>query len=91
MPQRERKPLVVMPGLLTLGLLLLMACGGVYSAVLDGLWLGGGVWVLSALLLFPPLQAALARWTGWAMPPLLSLGILVGGFLGGLLLLGAGY
>lgn len=80
-----------MPGALTLGLLLLMAAGGLYSAVVDGLWLGGGLWALSAGLLLPPLQRMLTRVTGWSMPPLVSLAVFVGGFAGGLLLLAAGY
>lgn len=74
-------------GGLSLGLVVFMLLGGIYSLAVDRAWLGGGVWTAAGLILLPPVQSWLAERWGLRLPPLLSIGILVCGFLTGLILL----
>jgi len=74
-------------GWLAYGLLGWMLVGGSYEIWVDQAWLGGGIWVLTALLLLPLVQDWIYHLSGWQIPPPLSLGVFVLGFVTGLLLI----
>ena len=71
-------------GYLALGLVVFMGLGGLYEIWVDHAYLGGGIWLASAILLLPPVQSLLNR-IGVRIPAQVSLVIFVGGFMAGLL------
>ena len=75
-----------MGGYIALGLLLFMGLVGIYEIWVDKAYLGGGIWLGSAIVLLPPIQSLLRK-IGLRIPAQVSLLIFVGGFMAGLLAL----
>ncbi len=85
-PEEYTAPGIGLGGYLALGLVIFMGLGGAYEIWFDQAYLGGGIWLGSAILLLPPIQALLGR-IGLRIPAKVSLVIFVGGFMVGLLAL----